>query len=73
MLSQIDLFGYQVKFNVDKDNKTHKTFVGAIASIAYLIAFIWVFIQCLGSDVEGVEADIDKNLRAGNAAAPPAP
>ena len=47
--------------------------MGAVASIAYLIAFIWVFIQCLGSDVEGVEADIDKNLRAGNSAAPPAP
>tara|TARA_B110000285_G_scaffold166951_1_gene186577 strand:+ start:108 stop:242 length:135 start_codon:yes stop_codon:yes gene_type:complete len=44
MLSSIDLFGYQVKLNVDKDNKTHKTGVGAIASLIYAAAFIWVFI-----------------------------
>lgn len=72
MLSSIDLFGYQVKLNIDKDNKTHKTCVGAVASLVYVAAFIWVFIQCLGSDLEGVEADIDPNLRAKNAAPPPA-
>ena len=66
MLKNFDLFGYQVKLNVDKDNKSHKTVVGAVASIIYLAAFIWVFIQCLGSDLEGVEADMDPNLRAGN-------
>jgi hypothetical protein len=66
MLKNIDLFGYQVKLNVDKDNKSHKTVVGAVASLIYLAAFIWVFIQCLGADLEGVEADLDPNLRKGN-------
>lgn len=60
----LDVFGYQVKLNVDNNNKTHKTSCGAIVSLVYLAAFIWCFIQCLGSDVIGEEANFDKSLKA---------
>ena len=55
MLSNIDLFGYQVKLGIDREHKTHKTCVGGIASLVYFVCFLWVFIQCLGNDVEAME------------------
>ena len=37
----LDIFGYHVRLDVDADNKTHKTTVGAIGSLIYLAIFIW--------------------------------
>ena len=53
MFKIIDLFGYQVRLNVDKDNKTHKTVVGAVLSLVYVATFIYIFILCLGSNLFG--------------------
>ena len=50
--------------NIDKHNRLHKTNVGAIASIVYLIAFIWIFIQCLGADAETLEAEVAQKINA---------
>jgi len=60
-----------VKLNVDKDHQTHKTCVGGIASLVYFVIFLWMFIQCLGNDVEAIEQQIDKNLIRTNPPPPP--
>ena len=39
----LDLFGYEVKLNVDKQNRKHKTWVGTCFSLIYLMITAYVF------------------------------
>ena len=37
----IDMFGYSIKWNIEGNKRTHKTFMGAFSTIGY------VFILCV--------------------------
>lgn len=41
----LDMFGYSVRWNIDKDNNTHKTFLGAFVTLFYalLVAVVFFF------------------------------
>lgn len=46
-IKNIDIFGHQVKIKVDNENRTHKTYYGAFATIIYFVFMCLIFYICL--------------------------
>jgi hypothetical protein len=42
-LKAIDVFGYKVTLLVDKQNSTHRTYCGAVASVIYIVLCVFIF------------------------------
>lgn len=63
---RLDLFGSQVKLGVTREQKTHKTALGAGVSLVYIAAICWIVVQFTGQSAQNLKfpdswaADLDK-------------
>ena len=54
-LKRFDLFGYQVKLRVDKNNINHRTYLGACVSLIYLVGIIYILVQFTGQSAQNLK------------------
>ena len=55
LVARCDLFGHQVKINVDRDHRNHRTFAGGIISLIYIAGIMYILVQFTGQSAKNLK------------------